>query len=266
VLDLTNVIYEKRGHVAYVTLNRPGVLNALDSRTHTELGMVWDEFERDDSVWVGVLTGAGRRSFSTGQDLKELAVRTRNGAQPSSLGSNGGPGAPRLTERFNLSKPLIARVNGFALGGGFELALSCDIIVAAEQALFAFPEARLGLIPGAGGALRLPRQMGSRTAMGYLLTGRRMSARRAFELGLVNEVVDLEDLDAAVTAWVDDLLACAPLAVRAIKEIATHATNRALQEAFSEDYHWERLRRLSSDTREGPLAFVEKRPPRWEGR
>ena len=182
------VEYEKKGHVAFVTLDRPEVLNAMDLQTHAELAAIWDDFELDDALRVGVLAGRGTRAFSVGQDLKELAQRDQAGAAPSSFGSRGRPGWPRLTERFGLSKPIVAKVCGHAVGGGFELALACDIIVAADNASFALPEARLGLIPGAGGLFRLPRQIPLKVAMGHLMTGRPLTAERAFALGLVNEV------------------------------------------------------------------------------
>ncbi len=261
------VWYEKDGHVARITLNRPDVFNAMDLQTHEELALVWDDFEADDELWVGVLSGAGDRAFSVGQDLKELASRiTEGSAGTSSFGSEGKPGWPRLTERFELSKPVIAKVRGYALGGGFELALACDIIVAAEDAVFALPEAQLGLIAGAGGVFRLTRQLPWKTAMGYLLTGRRMPATRAFELGLVNEIVPPEDLDDAVDSWVADLLRSAPLAVRAIKEAAAKSATLPLEEAFSTRYRWEEKRARSADAKEGPVAFAEKRAPRWTGR
>src|SRR3569833_1092324 len=156
---MSPVRYEKRGQVAYVTLDRPEVLNAMNLAMHEALAEIWDDFERDDSLRVGVLTGAGPRSFSVGQDLKELAERARaGGSTHSSFGSRGKPGWPRLTERFERSKPLLARVNGYAYGGGFELALACDLIVAARHAAFALPEPKLGLIAGAGGVFRLSRQ------------------------------------------------------------------------------------------------------------
>ena len=260
------VRYEKRGRVAYITLDRPDVLNAMNLEMHTALGEIWDDFERDDDIWVGVLAGAGERAFSTGQDLKELAVRNQAGAAPSSFGSNGGAGWPRLTERFHLTKPLIARVQGYAFGGGFELALACDVIVASECASFALPEASLGLIAGAGGVFRLTRQLPYRTALGYLMTGRRMSAARAYALGLVNDVVPADQLDACVEGWVNDLLRCAPLAVRAIKQVAAESATLTLAQAFSAHYECEERRRNSADCREGPQAFVEKRPPVWKGR
>jgi dehydration protein DpgD len=260
------VRYAKEGRVARVTLDRPAVLNAMDLRMHEELATVWDDFERDDDVWLAVLTGAGERAFSSGQDLKELAGRIRDGsAGPSTFGSAGRPGWPRLTERFGLTKPIIARVNGLAFGGGFELVLACDIVVAAEHAEFALPEARLGLIAGAGGVFRLTRQIPHRIAVGHLMTGRPIGAARAYELGLVNEVVPAAALDECVEGWVRDLLRSAPLAVRAVKEVAAASPTMALPEAFGADYEWERRRMHSRDAREGPLAFTEKRPPEWTG-
>jgi crotonobetainyl-CoA hydratase/dehydration protein DpgD len=261
------VRYLKKGRVAYVTLDRPEVLNAMDLRTHEELAAVWDDVEADDEIWVAVLTGAGDRAFSVGQDLKELVARTVAGqARPSTFGSRGGPGWPRLTERFALAKPMIARVNGYALGGGCELALACDVIVAAEHAEFALTEARLGLIPGAGGVFRLTRQLPYRTAIGHLITGRRLGADRAHALGLVNDVVPAADLDSCVDGWVEDILRCAPLSVRAIKEAAAASASLPLPEAFTARYVWEQRRMHSDDAREGPLAFVEKRTPRWQAR
>jgi dehydration protein DpgD len=258
-----HVLYEKRGHVAYITLNRPDVHNAMDLRMHEELAAIWDDFERDEAIWVGVVRGAGKRAFSVGQDLKELVQRTHDGAAPSSFGSKGKPGWPRLTERFEQFKPLIACVQGYALGGGFELALACDIIVACDDAVFALPEAKLGLIAGAGGLFRLTRQLPFKTAMGYLMTGRRIDAARAYALGLVNEVVPAAALDACVAGWVDDILRCAPLAIRAIKQAAASSATMPLEQAFEARYAWEDARRASADCREGPLAFVEKRAPRW---
>ncbi|GIH27839.1 enoyl-CoA hydratase [Acrocarpospora phusangensis] len=249
--------------MAYVTIQRPEVSNALDLEAHRELCGIWDEFEADDDLWVGVLTGAGERVFCAGQDLKELAARNRRGVAPSSLGSGGISGSPRLTERFRLSKPLVARVNGHAVGGGFELVLACDVAIAVDTATFALPEARLGLIAGAGGVLRLPRQVPLKTAMGHLLTGRPMSASRAYQLGLVNEVVSRDELDDCVDGWVRDLLRCSPVAVRAAKEIVHRSAHLALEEAFTLGYGWEERRRTSPDAVEGPAAFAEGRRPRW---
>ncbi len=265
-MNLTRVEYRRQGHVAYVTLNRPAVLNAMDLRMHAELGEVWDDVEADDDVWLVVLTGAGERSFSVGQDLKELVARTEAGTTaPATFGSRGKPGWPRLTERFAFAKPIVARVNGFAYGGGFELALACDVIVAAEHAEFALTEAKLGLMAGAGGVFRLTRQAPFRIAMGHLVTGRPMSAARAYELGLVNEVVPADRLDDCVAGWVADILACAPLSVRAIKQAAHHSATLPLEQAFTASYPWESRRMHSQDSLEGPRAFVDKRRPTWTG-
>ncbi|MET9507635.1 enoyl-CoA-hydratase DpgD [Streptomyces flavidovirens] len=266
MIELSTVRYEKSGNIARVTLDRPDVLNAMNLRMHAELAEIWDDFERDDDMWVAVISGAGDRAFSVGQDLKELAHREQAGtATPASFGSRGKPGWPRLTERFDMVKPVVAEVRGYALGGGFELVLACDIVIASVDATFALPEAKLGLMAGAGGVFRLTRQLPWRTAMGHLLTGRRMTAQRAYELGLVNEVVPTADLDACVEGWVTDLVNCAPLSVRAIKEAAVKASTLPLSEAFAAHYPAEERRMHSKDAIEGPVAFTEKRAPRWQG-
>ncbi|MFF5176181.1 enoyl-CoA-hydratase DpgD [Micromonospora sp. NPDC000089] len=263
----SGVIYVKDGHVARVTLNRPQALNAMNLRMHEELADVWDDFEQDDDLWVAVVSGAGSRAFSVGQDLKELVQRTETGAaEPTSFGSRGRPGWPRLTERFELAKPVVAKVRGYAMGGGFELALACDLIIASTDATFALPEAKLGLIAGAGGVFRLTRQLPWKIAMGQLLTGRPLSAARAYELGLVNEIVEGPDLDACVEGWLADIVRCAPLSLRAIKEAATRSAELPLASAFEARYVWEERRMHSRDAVEGPAAFVQKREPRWEGR
>jgi crotonobetainyl-CoA hydratase/dehydration protein DpgD len=259
------VRYVKKDHVARVTIDRPEVLNALDLRTHEELAGIWDDVQHDDDVRVAVLTGAGERAFSVGQDLKERARLDEAGTPPSTFGSRGQPGWPRLTERFDLSKPVVARVDGYALGGGFELALACDLVVASDRSVFGLPEVRLGLVPGAGGVFRLVRQLPPKLAMGYLLTGRRIDAATLHAHGLVNDVVPAERLDDCVEGWVADLVASAPLAVRAIKEAALRSVDLPLPEAFSATYAWEQRRRHSRDAVEGPRAFAEKRPPRWTG-
>jgi dehydration protein DpgD len=263
---LAYIDYKKLDRVAYITLNRPYKLNALNFQMHDELASVWDDFEQDDRLWLAVITGAGDRAFSVGQDLTEVVDDTGSTLSPSSIGSRGRPGFPRLTERHKLTKPVIARVHGYTYGGGFELALACDIIVAATNAVFSLPEAKLGLIPGAGGVFRLTRQIPIKTAMGHLMTGRQMSAQRAYELGLVNEVVGIQDLDLCVDNWISDILRCAPLSVRAIKEIVRCSSHLSIEDAFVADYEIENLRKLSEDSREGPRAFLEKRDPRWKAR
>src|ERR1700754_3094990 len=172
-------IVQDEGHVRIVTLNRPEVLNALHADANDELAAVWDEFAERDDLWVGIVTGAGPRAFSAGNDLKVQAAGKRR--------PNGPNGFAGLCHRFTLDKPLIAAVNGVAMGGGFETALACDIIIAAENAVFALPEPRVGLIAGSG-VHRLPRMIGRKAALGMILTGRRVSAEEGMRLGFVNEV------------------------------------------------------------------------------
>jgi dehydration protein DpgD len=257
--------YEKRGRVAYVTITRPEVLNALHAYGNAELSGVWDDFAADDDLWVAVVTGEGNRAFSAGNDLKfNAAYDAMPPAQRPELPRSRGFGG--LTSRFDLFKPIVARVNGFALGGGFELALACDIIIAAEHAEMGLPEPHVGLIAGAMGVHRLPRQAPLKAAMGYMLTGRHMSARRAYELGLVSEVVPSAELDATVDSYVKDILRGAPLSVRSTKESAMSGLEMPLQQAAVARFEWETRRRASHDAVEGPLAFAQKREPNWTAR
>ena len=260
------ILFEKAGHVAKLTINRPHVLNAMDTEAHECLSRVFDRCADDEDIRVVVLTGAGDRAFSVGRDLKAMAAENElSGSEKAALDDRWSR-IRRLTDRHDFHKPIVARINGLALGGGFELALACDIIVAAESASFALPEPRRGLIPFAGGVHRLPRQMPLKIAMGYLLTGRSMTSARAYELGLVNAVVPSTGLDDEVTRWVDDILACAPLAVSSIKQCVTVGMQRGLPDAMAAEYPLEVMRRASSDSREGPRAFAEKRQPIWTGR
>ena len=263
---MERILFERKDRVAHITIQRPERLNSFDPDTHVEFSRALDAFERDDELWVGVLTGAGERAFSAGRDLVQLAEISRASEAEQRADAAKMRDARRLTDRFELSKPLIARLNGFALGGGLEIALACDIIGAAEHAELGLPEPKRGLIAGAMGVHRLPRQLPLKVAMGYLLTGRHMSATRAYELGLVNEVVPHERLDASVDAWVADILACAPLAVRATKQAAMQGLDLPLPEAGRTRFEWELRRRASEDATEGPRAFAEKRSPQWRGR
>jgi enoyl-CoA hydratase/carnithine racemase len=246
--------------VGRLTINRPERLNAMDSHAHLALSEALDAYAADDSVRVLVLTGAGTRAFSVGRDLRELA-----GTDDPETAARWKK-VTRLTDRFDYPKPIIARIRGYALGGGFEIAMACDIIVAADDASFGLPEPTRGLIPFAGGVHRLPRQIPLKVAMGHLLTGRPMAAARAYELGLVNQVVTADRLDEAVNAWISDILACAPLATRSIKQCVAEGLGRPLADAMAAKYSAEEVRLASRDSIEGPRAFAEKRTPRWTGR
>ena len=255
-----------KDHVARITLNRPEAMNSMNPELRWELSQHWDEVEANDDIWVAVVTGAGERAFSAGADLKHRARERAADAAQRAQWQKMAAETTSLIERWHFPKPIIARVNGFALGGGLEQALACDIIVAAEHAEFGLPEPRRGLIAGSAGVHRLPRQIGLKPAMGYMLTGRHMSAARAYELGLVNQVVALDQLDAAVEEWVADILRCSPLAVRATKEAAMRGLDHPLPQAYYTAYPANRVRENSEDTLEGPRAFAEKRPPKWTGR
>ncbi|MCH9671278.1 MAG: enoyl-CoA hydratase/isomerase family protein [Gammaproteobacteria bacterium] len=258
--------FDVNNHVARITLNRPEALNALNPQLRWELSQHFDEVERNDDIWLAVITGAGERAFSAGADLKHRALERDATPEQRRHWDKLAGETVTLAQRWHSPKPIIARINGFALGGGLELALACDIMVVAEHAELGLPEPRRGLIAGSAGVHRLPRQMGLKVAMGYLLTGRHMSAARAYELGLVNQVVPMAELDSAVDEWVQDILRCAPLAVRATKEAAMRGLDYPLAQAFYTDYATERQRRLSDDAVEGPRAFAEKRTPDWKGR
>ena len=258
--------FEIKGRVATITLNRPEAMNALNPELRFALSQHFDEVEHNDDIWIAVVTGAGNRAFCAGADLKHRAIERDASAEQVAHWQALLQRTHPLNERWHFPKPVIAKVNGFALGGGLELALACDIIVAADHAEFGLPEPRRGLLAAGVGALRLPRQIGLKVAMGYLLTGRHMSAARAYELGLVNQVVPAEALEATVEEWVNDILRCAPLAVRATKEVAMRGLDKPLHEAFGTEYAWELKRRASSDALEGPRAFAEKRTPIWQGR
>ena len=245
--------------VLHVTLNRPQVLNALHPQAHFELARVFDAFAADPDLWIAVVRGAGDRSFCVGTDLKVRAQKGRDEYPPT--------GFAGLTHRFDLDKPLIAAVNGLALGGGLEIALACDLIIAAEHARFGFPEPRVGLAAMSGGVHRLVRQLPDKVAMGLLLTGRQFSAHEAMAYRLLNEVVPAKQLDSAVQAWIDDMLACAPLALRATKQVARRNLDFVtLEEAIRADYPAAQKMHKSIDAEEGPRAFAEKRAPIWQGR
>ena len=256
------ILYELKDHVARVTIDRPDVLNAIDAASERELQKIWSEIETDRDVRVVVLTGSGERAFSTGADMK--GGSGASGLEYWALSRPGGFGGIAL--RDTLDVPVIARVNGHAVGGGFEMVLGCDIIIAAQEATFGLPEARVGRLPLDGGMTLLQRQVPFHQAMGLLLTGKRISAAEALRIGLVNEVVPRAELDAAVARWVEDVLTCAPLSVRAIKQVVRRTAQLTAAEARNQLLPALAEALQSEDSREGVRAFVEKRKPVWQGK
>ena len=249
---------DKADHIMTVTLNRPERLNALHPPANAELGEVFDDYAVDDDMWVAIITGAGR-GFSAGNDLRYQAEGGERVPTPRGFGG--------LTSRFDLAKPVFAAVNGVSMGGGFEIALACDIIIASENALFALPEPKVGLAALAGGLQRLPRQIGSKRALGMILTGRHVSAQEGYELGFVNTVVPHDQLMDEARKWAGWTCECAPLSIRASKDVVQRSLDVAsLQESLRMSYDSVRAMSRSADFIEGPKAFSEKRPPNWTGR
>ncbi len=250
---------EDEGRMRIVTINRPEVLNALHAEAHWEFDGIWNEFAADPELWVGIITGAGERAFSAGNDLKVQAASGR-GNRPKT-------GFAGLCHRFDLDKPLIAAVNGIAMGGGFELALACDLIIAAENAVFALPEPRVGLVAGGGGVHRLPRMIPEKQAMGMILTGRRVSAAEGKALGFVTEVVPQGEALAAAKRWAGQILECSPMAVRASKQmVRCGQAEPSLAAAMTAIYPAQQANLDSADYIEGPKAFAERRRPNWQNR
>lgn len=259
-----SVTYELCDHVARVTIDRPGVLNAIDVATETMLQEIWAQLENEPEARVVVLTGTGEKAFSVGADMKDSSEEAATGLEYWAKPRPGGFGGIAL--RTTLDVPVIARVNGYALGGGFEMVLGCDIVIACDEAQFGFPEPRVGRMPLDGGMTLLPRLVSEKWAMGLLLTGKRIPAAEAYRVGLVNEVVPRAELDAAVDRWIEDVLACAPLALRAIKQSVKQTAMLSAQQAQALRLPAVVRALQSDDADEGPRAFREKRPPKWSGK
>ncbi len=268
--EFKNILFESKEHLAYVTINRPERRNAIDPETSHELLQAFTAFRDDDNLWLAILTGAGEQAFSAGADLVAMAQSfAQTGARP---GAGGGPGvrmdAPfgGITRGFECWKPMIAAINGYCLAGGLELALSCDIRIAAEHATFGLPEPKRAIIPAAGGTQRLPRFVPLAFAMELLLTGERFDAQTALRFGLVSRVVPLERLMASAEEVASKVLECGPLAVRAIKEAATRGREMPLEEGLRLESQLAGQIFRSEDAREGPTAFAQKRQPQYKGR
>jgi enoyl-CoA hydratase len=259
-LNLANVLYEKRRAIAYVTVARPKVLNALNTPTWQDLRTAFEDARNDPTVRGVILTGAGDKAFIAGADIGELAHATAIDAEGS---SRFGQGVLDLIE--NLGKPVVAAVNGFALGGGCETAMACTIRIAVEHAKFGQPEVKLGLLPGGGGTQRLPRLVGKGRALQLILSGGMIGAQEAFRIGLVNEVVPAADLIPRAEAILKEISANAPIAVK----YALDATNKGMDTSQSEGFALEAsyfgLCAATEDKKEGTSAFIEKRVPQFQG-
>ncbi|MEQ8655258.1 MAG: enoyl-CoA hydratase-related protein [Kiloniellales bacterium] len=254
---------ERQGQILIVTLDRPKA-NAIDAATSREMSRVFEEFRDDPDLRVAILTGGGERFFSAGWDLKAAA---EGEASESDYGKGGFGG---ITELWDLKKPVIVAMNGLAVGGGFELALAGDLVVAADHVRAWLPEVRLGILPDAGGVLRLPRRIPRALAMELLMTAREIDAAEMLRIGLVNRVVPAAELMAASLDLAEDLLQAAPLSLAAVKEIVNGTEDLSLEAATAKmrgpDLPTYRKALASEDAQEGPAAFAEKRAPQWQGR
>src|SRR6516162_140665 len=260
-LVLANVLYEKKNGFAYITLNRPKVLNALNTPTWTDLKTAFEDAKADPVVHGVILTGAGEKAFIAGADIGELA---HVGAYEAQESSRFGQKVLDLIE--NLGKPVIAAINGFALGGGCETAMACTIRIAAEHAKFGQPEVKLGLLPGGGGTQRLPRLVGKGRALQLILTGETISAQEAYRIGLVNEVVAATDLIARAEAILKQISANAPIAIKFSLEAANKGMETSQSEGFVLEASYFGLCAGTEDKKEGTSAFLEKRAPQFLGR
>jgi len=258
---LTNVLYETKGPIAYVTVNRPEVLNALDSDTWGDLERAFEEALEDPGVRGVILTGAGEKAFIAGADISELAEITAVEAQKS---SRFGQSVLDLIE--NLGKPVVAAVNGFALGGGCETAMACTIRIASEKAKFGQPEVTLGLLPGGGGTQRLPRLVGKGRALQLILSGEIISAQEAYRIGLVNEVVPPAELIPRAEAILHRILANAPIAIRLSLEAVNKGVEASQDEGLALEASFFGLCAGTEDKKEGTTAFLAKRAPQFKGR
>jgi enoyl-CoA hydratase len=258
---LANVLYEKRGAIAYVTVNRPKVLNALNTATWQDLSNAFEDAKNDPAVRGVILTGAGDKAFIAGADISGLAKASAIDAERS---SRFGQRVLDLIE--NLGKPVVAAINGFALGGGCETAMACTIRIAVEHAKFGQPEVKLGLLPGGGGTQRLPRLVGKGRALQLILSGGLIGAQEAYRIGLVNEVVPAADLIARAEAILDEIVANAPIAVKYALDAVNNGMETSQDEGLALEASYFGLCAGTEDKREGTSAFLEKRAPHFAGR
>lgn len=253
------VLQERRGHVEILTINRPEARNAINGAVSKAMGSIMDDLAEDAECWVVIVTGSGDKAFSAGMDLKAFS----SGEGGDILGASGGFAG--LTQR-DFPKPIIAAVNGSALAGGFEIMLSCDLVVAASHATFGIPEAKRGLIAGAGGLIRMPKRLPIAVALELAMTGDAIDAERAYALGLVNKVVAPEKLLDEALELADRIAANAPLAVRYSKSVMKRAAEVPESDGWAINGQAVGVVFSSADAMEGPIAFAEKRPPNWQGK
>lgn len=253
---------ESADHIMRITLNRPEVLNAINQEMHDELQAAFDAFAADDEQYLAVVSGAGERAFSAGSDLKAIAQAGKPNVYPAS-------GYAGLIERYDLDKPVIAAVDGVAVGGGFEVALACDILIATTRSRFGLPEPMVGAVALGGGMHRLARQVGLKHAMGLVLSADIIDAERGFQMGFITELVTPEALEQTVDDWCERILRCAPLATRASKQTIMRGLDEpGLESAMQAQTGYPAFARwqTSDDRQEGARAFAEKRSPNWQGR
>lgn len=258
------ITVESSDHVTLVTINRPERMNALHPGANAELDGAFNTFQDSDDAWVAIITGAGEKAFSAGNDLKFQAEHGAKAVRNTRGKLRGGFGG--IVNRNDCFKPIIAAVNGFALGGGCELALACDIIIASENATFGLPEPRVGLMAGAGGVHRLPRQIPFHIAQGVILAGKRLSAEDAHRYGLVNEVTAPDKLIDTAKDWANEIMQGAPLSIQASKEATTLGLGMPLEHALRSNFPTGTRMFSTEDFIEGPKAFAEKRKPNWQGK
>ncbi|HEY1444316.1 MAG TPA: crotonase/enoyl-CoA hydratase family protein [Acidimicrobiales bacterium] len=253
------VLRERRGNVEILTINRPEARNAINGAVSRAMSSTMDELAGDTGCWVVVITGSGDKAFSAGMDLKAFS----SGEGGDIIGASGGFGG--ITQR-DFAKPIIAAVNGSALAGGFEIMLSCDLVVAADHATFGIPEAKRGLIAGAGGLIRMPKRLPMAIALELAMTGDPIDAERALALGLVNKVVPSATLMDEAVALAERIAANAPLAVRYSKKVMKQAADLPEADGWKINAEAVGVVFSSADAMEGPVAFAEKRPPKWQGK
>jgi enoyl-CoA hydratase/carnithine racemase len=262
-----SILYEKKDRIAIITINRPEAMNAIDPETSEELAKAWMDFRDDPNLWVGILTGAGDKAFSAGADLKKMIPFLANLSPIDRREQEEKfPGFGGITRGLNIWKPIIAAINGFCLAGGLEMALACDLRVAAEHAVFGLLEVSRGIIPGAGGTQRLPRMIPVAKAMEVILIAERIDAQEALRLGLVNKVVPGPEVMPTAMKMAEKILQNAPLAVRAAKEAIIRGLSLPLEEGLRLESFLSSHLLKTEDAVEGPRAFAEKRKPQYKAK